>query len=270
MGARLSRLPSGALRRLEITSDDYKNRSRLFIPKTRTAVRKDNAAVMASLFGSIDAVNCMPGNEGDAEQRASAAVMQELAELPHRPRRRESLDPVVSCRDGRAADRAVHRHLPVQAVVEAGAEKAHRHREFDRRRRRQERARRLEAHIDRPNCELFPPENFVIDPAADWTNPCAGRRLPDHQVPDADRRDPRQAARPAPPVEEAPESVLRPPARARKMEAEAIRRAREQGIDRFDKAQTTNHFDVIWVWETYMSHRRRGLDLHVDRRASTC
>ena len=25
--------------------------------------------------------------------------------------------------------------------------------------------------IDRPDCQLIPPENFVIDPAADWTNP---------------------------------------------------------------------------------------------------
>jgi hypothetical protein len=31
-----------------------------------------------------------------------------------------------------------------------------------------------------------------------------------------------------------------------------LRRAREQGIDRFDNTQTTRHFDVIWVWESYV------------------
>lgn len=56
-------------------SDDFTNRSKLFVPATRKAVRKDMAAVAASLFGSIDAVTVMPGNEGDPEQRASAAVI---------------------------------------------------------------------------------------------------------------------------------------------------------------------------------------------------
>jgi hypothetical protein len=37
-------------------ANDYNNRSKLFIPKTRTAVRKDMAATAASLFGSVDPV----------------------------------------------------------------------------------------------------------------------------------------------------------------------------------------------------------------------
>jgi hypothetical protein len=36
------------------------------------------------------------------------------------------------------------------------------------------------------------------------------------------------------------------------MQSEAVRRSREQGLDRFDTTQNTRHFDVIWVWETYM------------------
>jgi hypothetical protein len=57
---------------------EWRGRSKLFIPKTRAAVRKDNAAVAASLFNSIDAINCLPGNEADPRQKAAAAVMQEL------------------------------------------------------------------------------------------------------------------------------------------------------------------------------------------------
>jgi hypothetical protein len=36
------------------------------------------------------------------------------------------------------------------------------------------------------------------------------------------------------------------------MAAAAIRRAREQGLDRFDESQTGDNFDVIWVWETFI------------------
>jgi hypothetical protein len=60
------------------TRPDWRGRSKLFVPKTRAAVRKDNAAVAASLFNSIDAINCLPGNESDPKQRAAAALMQEL------------------------------------------------------------------------------------------------------------------------------------------------------------------------------------------------
>jgi hypothetical protein len=57
---------------------DWSNRSKIFRPKTRSAVRKDGAAVAASLFGTIDAVTCSAGDEADPGQRAAAALMQEL------------------------------------------------------------------------------------------------------------------------------------------------------------------------------------------------
>ncbi len=60
------------------TRPEWRGRSRLFVPKTRTAVRKDMAAVAASLFNNIDAITCLPGNEGDAQQRGAAAIMEEL------------------------------------------------------------------------------------------------------------------------------------------------------------------------------------------------
>ena len=60
------------------TRPEWRGRSRLFVPKTRTALRKDLAAVAASLFNNIDAINCLPGDEGDPRQRGAAAVMEEL------------------------------------------------------------------------------------------------------------------------------------------------------------------------------------------------
>jgi hypothetical protein len=57
---------------------DWAQRSKIFRPKTRSAVRKDGAAVAASLFGTVDAIACSPGDEADPAQRAAAALMQEL------------------------------------------------------------------------------------------------------------------------------------------------------------------------------------------------
>src|ERR1041385_9116859 len=57
---------------------DWSNRSKIFRPKTRSAVRKDGAAVAASLFGTVEAISCSAGDEADPGQRAAAALMQEL------------------------------------------------------------------------------------------------------------------------------------------------------------------------------------------------
>jgi hypothetical protein len=230
---------------------DYNNRSRLFVPKTRNAVRKDMAATSASLFGSIDAVNCMAGNEGDQQQRASAALLKEL----------------VNYRTDRATGKAsipwFHVALGArQTSLITGICMSKQYWKLELRRSGTEDAEDEETgesvkrdvwvpHVDRPECELFPPENFVIDPAADWTNPAQDAAYIILKYPmrideiRRKQRDPRQ------PWHELPEGVLRSSAESQ-MQSEAVRRSREQGLDRFDTTQNTRHFDVIWVWETYM------------------
>jgi hypothetical protein len=240
------------------TSDEYKNRSRLFIPKTRTAVRKDNAAVMASLFGSIDAVNCMPGNEGDAEQRASAAVMQELLNYrTDRADRKASIPWFHVAMGSRQTALFTGICLSKQSwkleLKRTGTE------EFDDEKSGQRKLRDVwKPHIDRPNCELFPPENFTIDPAADWTNPAQDAAYVILKYPMRIDEIRRRQKDPRRPWKSLPDNVLRAAGEGARAEAEAIRRAREQGIDRFDKSQTTTHFDVVWVWETFV--RTAGQD----------
>ncbi|HEU4804481.1 MAG TPA: hypothetical protein VFS91_01510, partial [Nitrobacter sp.] len=105
-------------------------------------------------------------------------------------------------------------------------------------------------YIDRPDCQLIPPECFVIDPAADWTNPAQNASYIIIKWPMRIDEIRRKQKDPRNPWKEVPEEVLR--ASGEVAQAENIRRAREQGIDRMDKANTTSHFDVIWVWETYI------------------
>lgn len=232
-------------------SDDYKNRSKLFIPKTRTAIRKDMAAVAASLFGSVDAVSCMPGNEADAEQRASAAVMQELVNYrTDRQSSKASIPWFHVAMGSRQTSLLTGVCLSKQSwkleLKRKGTEKVSG-------RDGGERERDVWVpRIDRPDCQLIPPENFVIDPAADWTNPAQDAayiiikwpmRLDEIRRKQKDPRMPWKALN---------ESVLKAAGEGAQMAASAIRRAREQGLDRFDDTQTANKFDIIWVWESYI------------------
>lgn len=233
-------------------TSDYNNRSRLFVPKTRTSVRKDMAATSASLFGSIDAINCMAGNEGDKEQRAAAALMKELVNYrTDRATGKASIPWFHVALGARQTSLITGICLSKQywklELRRAGSE------EFD----DEESGERKERDvwvpaIDRPECMLFPPENFVIDPAADWTNPAQDASYIILKYPmriDEIRRrqrDPRQ------PWKNLPESVLKSAGEGSQFQAEAVRRAREQGLDRFDNTQNTRHFDVIWIWESYI------------------
>jgi hypothetical protein len=234
---------------------DYNNRSKLFVPKTRTSVRKDMAATAASLFGSIDAVNCAPGNEGDPIQRGAAAVIKEL----------------VNYRTDRATSKASMPwfHIAMgarQTSLITGICLSKQSWKLELRRKGTEKFRDdpdddLEPekerdvwvpHIDRPDSELLPPENFVIDPAADWTNPAQDAAYLILKFPmrlDEIRRRQRD---PRNPWLRLDENLLKSAGEGAQQQMEAIRRSREQGLDRFDDTQNTRHFDVIWVWESFI------------------
>jgi len=59
-------------------SREYAYRSTLYRPKTRTMVRKDEAATAAAFFSNEDVVSIQPGDPDDQKQVASAAMIQAL------------------------------------------------------------------------------------------------------------------------------------------------------------------------------------------------
>src|SRR5205823_14226684 len=48
------------------------------------------------------------------------------------------------------------------------------------------------------------------------------------------------------------EAELRSAVNAGKQDMEAIRRAREMGLDRYDETQTGTEFQVVWVYEVFI------------------
>lgn len=232
-------------------SNEFKNRSRLFIPKTRSAVRKDLAAVSASLFSTVDTIAVEPGNEADQQQRGGAAVLKEL----------------INYRTDRANGKAAMPWFLTalgarQTALFTGFCVTKQSWKLELRRKGEESFtdddgsnRRRDVwvpHVDRPDCLLIAPENCTIDPACDWTNPAQDSayflvrypmRLDEILQKQKDVRNP---------WKEIPQAQLRACGEGARAEASAIRRARDQGLDRYDEAQTGDNFDVIWVTEAFI------------------
>lgn len=234
------------------TRPEWRNRSRLFVPKTRTAVRKDMAAVAASLFNTLDAITCLPGNDGDDRQRASAAIMQEL----------------VNYRTDRTSGKASmpwflismgeRQHATVTGIC---LSKQYWKQEF--RKVKEERfvdpqdgATKtrdvFELDVDRPDIHGFPPECFVIHPGANWLNPAQSAAYVILKYPmTLDEIKDKQNA-PINPWKPLSDAEITGVANAGKQDMEAIRRARESGLDRYDETQTGTEFQIVWVYETFM------------------
>jgi hypothetical protein len=238
------------------TRPEWRGRSRLFVPKTRAAVRKDNAAVAASLFNTIDAINCLPGDDGDQMQRASAAVMQQLVNyrtdrtsgkaafpwflVAMGARQNAVLTGVcLSKQSWKQEFRKVEEQQYDGTDDESGAQT-------------QKVRQRWKLITDRPDMQLIPSENFVIDPGAEWTNPAqsAAYLLIKWPMQIGEVRDKMDA--PVNPWNEVEDSVLQTAVENVSMDSAAVRRAREFGLDRFDETSTGTTFKIVWVYECYM------------------
>ncbi len=240
------------------TTPDFKNRSRLFIPKTRSAVRKDLAATSASMFGTSDPIECAAGNEGDLKQRGGAAVIKEL--ISYR----------TDGANGNAAMPWFETALGArQTSLMTGFCITKQYWKLELRRKGTEtfddgdgeRERDVWVpHIDRPESLLIAPENVTIDPACDWTNPAQDSAYFIIKYPmriDEIRRMQRDPRRP---WNKIADSVLRSAGEGAKMEAASIRRARDQGLARYEQSSNSQNFDVIWVYESFI--RTAGEDWH--------
>lgn len=73
-----SRHPSDS----KYNSEAYRYRSRLFRPKTRSVIRKTEAAIAAAFFANVDVVNLSAANEKDPKQVTGSKFYKEL--LQHR------------------------------------------------------------------------------------------------------------------------------------------------------------------------------------------
>lgn len=165
----------------------WRGRTRLFRPKTRGTARKKSAEAAAALFSTSDVVLVSPQNPGDKLQQASAAIIHEL--LNFRLDRSSENAGIpwfmtamgahltatqTSCCISKQyweykqefvgwEDVEVEQPLDLQALGLDQIEGIEPMPVIERR-------KKFKTVKDKPVIRLYPPEDVIKDPGADWTN----------------------------------------------------------------------------------------------------
>lgn len=264
------------------SSKDYAARSKLFRPKTRTAVRKDMAAVAASLFSTLDALAINPGNEADPKQQAAAGVLQEIVNYRTDRTSGRAAMPWFKIAMGARMDSVItgvcaskqywklelkDAGEETEPVMEPAIDPMTGEPAVDPMTGEPQMApvidpmtgepvtqtfKVMEKVFDRPDSTVIPPELFLIDPTADWLDPAQSAayiiikwpmRLDEITARQNDPRDPWL---------QVDVSSLRQGTNQSDT-ASSTRHSREGGQDRYDTTRAgNNHWDVVWVWEVFM------------------
>jgi hypothetical protein len=150
-------------------SPSYDKRSHLYRPKTRTVMRKNEAAAAAAFFSNMDVIQCEPANAADPSQRASADVMKQLVHY-----RLSNSIPWFEFVIGGLQDAQKQGWVVARVCWEyANSEQSEENTE-DKMMSGQLKKKPPESprpRLDRPMCYLLPIEHFRFDPAAHWFDP---------------------------------------------------------------------------------------------------
>lgn len=211
-------------------SDAYKARSKLFKPKTRSAIRKAEAQAASAFFANEDVLSVRAKDDNNPVQLASAEIYKAL--LQYR------------------LTKSVPWFLVVigayQEAMNQGVICSHQYWEYNPKKK-----------IDRPVIELQPVENIRIDPAANWMDPIASgpyciRMIPMY-VKDVQARmktpDPKTGQPKWKGLTDA-EIVS-----ARRNTWDSIRSVREgKRTDSKEQSSALSQYEIVWVHENFIEH----------------
>lgn len=228
----------------------YQKRSRLFRPKTRTIVRKSEAALAVALFSTSDVVHCTPYSDANEKQLLAAEVHNSL--LNARLEETETLwflTVLGGAQDAFTAGVVISRQTweyESEILTEEG--------------------RKIEVVTkDRPRIDLVALENFRVSPTADWRDPVNTSpyviELRPMYVYEIKERMKKQGPDGKPLYRQIPDDLLRAGA---KQDWDTIRRAREGNtrIDRYDAKDLVSDYETVWVHHNIV--RRDGRDYVFD------
>lgn len=259
----------------------YRHRSKLFKPKTRAAVRKNDATAASALFSTEDVVSITPERASDRVQVMSARFIHEA--LNYRLDRNGRMTgpswfmTAIGARqdsqitgiciskqywqfEERDVDVLVERDVldengfPV--LDEMGLPMVEEAIETE-----------TETVYDRIMIDLIPGEHGYVDPTADWRDPiqtggyfiCAyPTRKEDlmHMVEQAASRNKMGGSAWRTDIDI--EKVIDQGQGAEQRQAESVRRAREDGVDRYESRHADANGEVIWIYECF--YRYGGSD----------
>lgn len=258
----------------------FRGRSRLFVPKTRAAVRKNLATAAASLFSTEEVVNVSAQFEDDPQQRATAAVIK--ADLDMRLTRTSTrtgmpwyLISMGACLDAQLTGVTVSKQYWEYEEVDTGQTETVQEPLIDDATGQpvldemglptlQDVKKPVMRVIkDRPMIEVMPIENIGVDPAAPWHSPVQGGRWFYCRYPmGIDDVKTMMASGGKGGADDAwldvPDEVLL----KGRVEDDRVgaRRVREGGGDRYEDARGVGTLDIVWIQENFV--RYQGKDYH--------
>lgn len=162
----------------------YEKRSRFFRPKTRTAVRNLQSAMAVAFFTNEDVVSIQPRNPNDMEQVAAAAVSQSIMQY-----RLTNTIPWFQTMSSALQDAAVqgtcisHQYWDYEEQEESYINLDENNEPMVDQEGNTVVTKQKTSIKDKPVIELISPENFRIDPAADWTDPIESSPYIIHLIP---------------------------------------------------------------------------------------
>lgn len=249
--------PSGS----KYFSDAFKHRSKLFRPKTRTAIRKAEAGAAAAFFATQDLVSVEARNDENEQDQAAAAVNEALLNyrLDGNPIKwfmhlqgafqdTQVAGVCVSYQYWHYEERVTGYVYEAQINADTGEE------EVD-----PETGQiilvatpQTEVVADEPRVQLIPPENFRIDPMADWLDPVQSSpyciRLIPMYVVDVKTRMRRQDEKTGQPQwHEVDDQTL---LQARDREYNSTKQAREEYRSEVQQQNSSiREYDTVWIHE---------------------
>jgi hypothetical protein len=162
------------------TKDSYKNRSRLFRPKSRSVTRKNEAMAATAYFSNMDLIDITAQNPDIPEQAASASIMKEIMQY-----RLSKTIPWFKLVMG-AIQEAHYAGIVIsyQSWKYNATKKTYKEISINEFGEEVENEIEEEEIIqDEPCIELVPMENFRFDPAASWLDPIGTSPYLIHQIP---------------------------------------------------------------------------------------
>lgn len=236
--------------------EEYAKRSKIFRPKTRTAIRTNEAAAVMAAFSTKDVVHCAPANDRDPAQVKAAELHKALVNyrLEHSipwykiyvggVQEAQTAGVVISKQTWEYKERTVREKVTMRDI--------HTNELFD------QYTERVEVTKDHPTIRLCNPENVKFDPGCDWCDPVGSSPYIIHTFPmyalhiKARSKDdyPGRVK-----FREVDDSILMA---ASQNDWDSVRRARETGrADKYDSDIGIFDYQMCWVNE-YIVEREDG------------
>lgn len=137
--------PSGS----KYNSETFRKRSNLFRPRTRTVIRKNEAALCAALFSNLQLIECEAANPDEPEEIVSAEVMQQVIQERLTVTMPWFKFAIGSLQDGQTQGISIaHSYWKYSGYKGKNG--------------------KYTVKDDKPVQELIPMENFRFDPSASW------------------------------------------------------------------------------------------------------